>query len=83
MAEATVAVIVCRMSGSPFPSTAAARPFHAYVAANPQLCVDGRDEEEALSRLRAMILDYSKPAMARKVVELRFDELIVEEVMQG
>lgn len=83
MAKATIAVIVCRMPDSPFPSMTEPRPFYAYVAANPQLRADGRNEEEALRHLETVILDCSKKAVSRKVVELRFDELIVEEVMQG
>lgn len=57
------------------------RPYMAFVAANPQLRANGQTEEDAIERLRALLMSYIPKAKARRVVDLRFDELLVEEVM--
>lgn len=90
MPEASVTVIVVELDpdpyghgASPMMTTGQDRPFYAYMASNPKIRSDGRTEEEALERLKHLILNHHPPAKKRRVVDLRLDELIVEEVMSS
>ncbi len=66
-------------SRSPNPT----RPCLAVVASNPELRATGRTEDEALSNLRASILARLPGGGLRKAAELRFDDLLAEEVMSS
>lgn len=88
-AEASVTVIVVELEPDPYNNgivqtmTGTDRPFYAYMASNPQIRADGATEEDALRRLKHQILSHHPPAKRRRAVDLRLDELIVEEVMEG
>lgn len=83
MPEASVTVIVVELEpdGPGVNMMSAPRPFYAYMASNPQIRADGCTEEEALERLKHLILTNHPPAVKRRVVDLQLSELIVEEVM--
>jgi hypothetical protein len=87
MPEASVTVIVVELEPDPNPHAVqmvtAARPFYAYMASNPRVRADGETEEDALERLKHLILTHHPPARRRRVVDLQLSELIVEEVMRG
>ena len=59
------------------------KPFFVYVAGNPELRADGATEEEALDGLRRHILCMAsgKGVKSVKAVEMRFCELLVNEIM--
>ena len=88
-AEASVTVIVVELEDDPYgpgsltPMVGVHRPFYAYMASNPEIRADGITEEDALARLKHQILNRHPPAKRRRAVDLRLDELIVEEVMGG
>jgi len=79
---ASIAVIVCDIGDDPFNLVGTQRPILAYVASNPQLRAAGRDEKEALEMLRANILGHAHSSKKRKAVEMDFDDLLVEEIME-
>jgi len=86
MPDASISVVVVKEdeSDTPFQVTTATvtgRPYMAFVAANPQIRADGQTEQDAIDRLRALLMSYVPRARVRKVVDLRFDELMVEEIM--
>lgn len=86
MADASIPVIVLELEDElPFTSTVSAsgKPFMAFIASNPGIRSDGRTEEEAVDRLRATLLSHIPEGKVRKVVDMRFDDLIVEEIMEG
>ena len=66
-------------------ATSASKPFYAYMASNPQIRADGTTEEAALESLKALIMNHHshQGVKRKKAVDLRLDELIVEEVMLG
>ena len=84
-AEASVTVIVVELedTNSSISPMSNPRPFYAYMASNPKIRADGCTEEEALASLKHQILSHHPPAKRRRAVDLRLDELIVEEVMGG
>lgn len=79
-----ITVIVVESDASTIPwGMQRLKPFLVYVAGNPQLRADGATEEEALDRLRKHILSMAsgKEVKSVKAVEMRFDELLVADVM--
>ena len=57
--------------------------FWAFVAGNPDLRASGDTEEEALDRLRRRVITGCLFGNEKRVkaVEMRFDDLLVEDVM--
>ena len=88
MPDVSVTVIVVEYEDASMPlmfATNAPKNFFAYMASNPQIRADGETEEKALESLKALIMNsHSHQGVKRKkAVDLRLDELIVEEVMLG
>jgi predicted RNase H-like HicB family nuclease len=64
------------------PGMASDKPWQAFVASNPQLRSSGRTEQEAIDRLKKVIMyvtDNMEIGTAR-VVDLVLDDLVVAEV---
>ena len=77
-------VTVCElMNDDPSLNPMAPRPFFAFVPANPHLRANGATEEQALEALKEVMTSTVRGAKKAKIVELRFDELVVKEIMDG
>ena len=89
----TVTVIVVEQKLEPnifpgCPPSVLPKPFLAFVAANPQIRADGRTKEDALELLKTHILGYAGVSRGSDrskqnvwLVDLNFDELVIQEVM--
>lgn len=82
--EGSISVVVYEEKTSTFGNTlmGMSRPFHAFVASNPKLRADGSSEEEALTRLRVLVLSHiPHDAKSVKLIDLQFGGLIASEVL--
>ncbi len=85
MSESIAIIIIEEDPPNPYeitPGIASGQGFYAYVAANPNIRSSGSTEQEALARIKAQIISIGRGGK-KKIVELRFDELIVEEIMNS
>lgn len=58
------------------------KSFYAMVVANPKLRANGRDAEDAIENLKHVIRSHIFGKFV-KIVDVSFDDLIVQEVMES
>jgi len=79
----SLTVIVVETHNRSLAWSANPKPFLAFVAGNTQMRADGRTEQDAVDALRKSILSMAqgRDVKSVKVVEMRFDELLAQQVM--